>query len=346
MPNYGMPGVAITNRGSQMVGFVAFGVAVLVTAVWLGYNHFREDDHMHVAVLTETIGAGIGAGTTVALNGVKVGSVTSVDSEQHGTQRITLALDRSRLFGLTDRLTVDYAPANLFGISEVELKPAPGGSTLVDGTEIDLTGTRGNRVTDATMGALMRSLTQTTDKVLTPQFTDLITEAGTNLEAFTPMLEAIVSLTRTIADTQRFPSSFLIEQYASAVAGFAPMGGGVLDFIEYLDRLEILRTQPELFDSTVNMLVHQLLPEVTTLGYTLQQHFAGYADVLTPLLAASAQSVPTPAVSSAQLRELLSRLDRSFTDTPEGPMLDLELTLRGVPAVAVPLLGLTPGGVR
>lgn len=329
MPNYGMPGVAMTPRVSRTLGFVALGVVVLVAAAWISYSHLREDDYLRVAVLTETIGAGTGAGTGVALNGVTVGSVTSIESTQRGTQRITLALDRSRLFGLTDRLTVDYAPANLFGISEVELKPATGGSRLVDGAVIDLTGTNGSRVTDATMGALMHALTETTGTVLTPEFTDLITEVGTDLEAFTPILEAMVSMTRSIADTQRYPSSYLIQQYASAFAGLAPMGGGVLDFVEYLDRLEILRTEPELFDSTVNMLVHQLLPEVTGLGYTAQRQLSGYADMLTPILAASAQAVPTPRLSSAQLRELLSRLGRSFTDSPDGPVLDLALTAVG-----------------
>lgn len=345
-----MPGVAIEQGRSRRLGVAALVVVAVVASGWAGYNDARGDDRMQVVLLTAQIGDGIVTGTGVALDGVTVGSIASIESASRGTQLITLELDRAALPGLTDTFDVDYAPSNMFGVSEVELKRGTGGSPLTDGTVIDLIGEHAGKVADATMGSLMRSLSQTSNDVLTAQFSDVLTKVGADLSAFTPILEAIVMLSRSIADTQRYPSSFLLEQYASALTGLVPMASGVIDFVDSINRLEILRTNPQLFDATVQMLVHQLLPAVTGLGSTAQRYFEGYTTMLTPLLNVTAQMVPTPALSGAQIRELLDRLDRSLTDTPEGPMLNAAITLRGVPGLAVPLLGLaaTPnhGGGR
>lgn len=345
-----MPGVAVDERRSRILGLAALTLVVVVASSLVGYNNARGDTRLRVVLHTEQIGDGIIAGTSVALDGVTVGSIEQIESASRGTQLITLQLDRAALPGLTDRFGVDYAPSNMFGISEIELERGTGGSPLTDGAVIDLIGEHAGKVADATMGSLMRSLSQTSNDVLTSQFSDVLTKVGSDLVAFTPILEAIVMLSRSIADTQRYPSSFLLEQYASAMTGLVPMASGVIDFVDSINRLEILRTNPQLFDATVQMLVHQLLPAVTGLGSTTQRYFDGYTTMLTPLLNLTAQMVPTPALSGAQIRELLDRVDRSLTDTPDGPMLNVAVTLRGVPGLAVPLLGLAatpnPGGGR
>jgi hypothetical protein len=120
------------------------------------------------------------------------------------------------------------------------------------------------------------------------------------------------------------------------------MIGGTISLLYSVDQIPVLRNQREKFDKTISVVVNQLFPAVATLGFTLQRNFTGYTDMLTPLLGAMAQTVPTPQLSSAQLREIVSRMDKSFTDTPDGPALNLALTLRGVPALSVPLLGALP----
>ncbi|MGY2060590.1 MlaD family protein, partial [Nocardia gipuzkoensis] len=169
MPKYGMPGVAVDKQRSRFVGLVAIGVIVAVVAAVALYRELRTDDGLHIALHTEQIGDGVLAGTPVRVDGVQVGTVTDIEPDERGTQRISLRLDRSQLHGIDNSLQVDYAPANLFGISEIELRRGAGGSALRDDTVIDLTGSRADAIFDATMGSMLRTLSQTGDSVLTPQ---------------------------------------------------------------------------------------------------------------------------------------------------------------------------------
>ncbi|MEU6827174.1 MlaD family protein [Nocardia beijingensis] len=339
MPTYGLPGTAITAKSARRTGALACAVAVVVAAVWVGHHAVRVDARMAVTLRTERIGDGVVAGAQVRLDGVGVGEVTGISSVGGGRQQITLRLDGSQLTGLTDALVVDYAPSNLFGISEIELRRGQGGAPLREGATIDLTGAAASRVSDVTMGTLIRSLGQATDHVLTPELTGVLTGLATDAKAFTPVLEAIVMLGRAVADTQRYDPSFLIGQYASTLYGTADLAGATVDLLDHINNIEVLRTDQPLFDAGVTLLTDDLFPALTRLGHVGQRHYTGYSDMLTPLLSVTAQMVPTPQKSTAELRTILERIDNSFVDTPEGPVLQLELVLRGFPVLSSPLLG-------
>ncbi|WP_157535226.1 mammalian cell entry protein [Nocardia inohanensis] len=319
------------------MGSAVLALVVAVAVGGAGYRAARADDRMEVVLRTQHIGDGVLAGTTVRLDGVAVGEVADIASAGGGQQRITMRLDASQLPGLTDSLLVDYAPANLFGIGEVELRRGTGGVPLRAGANIDLTGA--GRVTDATMGALIRSLGQTTNQVLTPRLTEVLTQFATDAKAFAPILEAIVMLGRAVADTQRYDPSYLIAQYAATLRGAAEFSGATVDLLDRINNIEILRNDQQLFDTGIDLVANKFFPAITGIGKVGAKHYTGYADMLTPLLDVTAQMVPAPQRSSAELRELLARIDRSFVDTPDGPVLQLEVALRGAPAVAVPLLG-------
>ncbi|WP_040807911.1 MlaD family protein [Nocardia concava] len=347
MPVFGLPGAAITEKTARRTGLLALVAAVAMAAAWTGVQSARVDDRMRVTLRTEQIGDGIVTGARVRLDGVNIGEVTGIDSAGDGQQRITLRLDKSQLSGLTDTLALDYAPSNLFGISEVELRRGQGGVVLRDGENVDLTGASAARVTNATLGTLIRSLGQTTDQVLTPRLAELLTTLATDAKAFTPILEAIVMLGRVVAETQRYDPSFLIGRYASTLHGTADFAGATVDLLDHINNIEVLRTDQPLFDSGVALLAEQMFPAITNLGYTGERYYTGYADMLTPLLNVTAQMVPTPQRSSAELRTLLERIDNAFVDTPDGPVLRLELTLRGFPVLAAPLFGTaSAGGAR
>ncbi|WP_369690379.1 MlaD family protein, partial [Nocardia miyunensis] len=82
--------------------------------------HSPPTDEIHIALITNRIGEGITHGTDVRLDGVRIGTVDSVAIATPGHQRIELNLLHSQLFGLTNTLTVDYAPGNLFGITALQ----------------------------------------------------------------------------------------------------------------------------------------------------------------------------------------------------------------------------------
>ncbi|MGW6425120.1 MlaD family protein [Nocardia sp. NPDC055053] len=291
---------------------------------------------------TERIGDGVSDGTRVRVRGVDIGEVEAIDALGGDRQRVTLALDRTGLHGLDDSLAVDYVPANTFGISVIELRYGPGGAPLTEDGTIDLTGRNAGRVDDATMGYLIRSLTQTATQVLTPRFAEILREVATDLRAFTPILQMIVVTAQNIAETQKHAPSFLIQQYSSTLAGAAPMIDGTIALLDRINKIEVLRTDQPLFDAGVAMIVNDLWPALSSLGASMNQNLGDYADMLTPLLSAIAQTVPTPQRSGAQLAELLDRLDRDFTDAQGNPAMNLRIILSGVPAVAGPLLGPAP----
>lgn len=104
------------------VGAVALALIVAVAIGWTVYSSAKTEAGLAISLRTEQIGDGVLVGTDVRVNGVIVGRVTDITPDAHGTQRIDMRLDDSRLFGIDDSMLVDYAPANLFGISEIDLR--------------------------------------------------------------------------------------------------------------------------------------------------------------------------------------------------------------------------------
>ncbi|WP_433733361.1 MlaD family protein [Nocardia sp. CA-129566] len=339
MPNYGLPGVSMGRRGSRARGAAALVLAVAVTLAWTGYQHRPDGERMRVQLRTEQIGEGIIEGTSVRLDGVDIGTITDIASIGGGRQLITLDLDKAQTSGLTENLAVDYAPENLFGISAVTLKRADGGAPLRAGSVVDLAGANANRVNDATMGRLLRALTETSTEVFTPQFADVLRTFSGDLQAFTPILEAVIMLSRTVAETQRYPSSFLIDQYASFSDGLGTFTSATFKLLKSVLDIEVLQHDRAKYDASVTMVTDQAFPAIGSIGDIARQHFSGYIEMFAPLVAAVAATVPNPGQSHAELTELIQRLDRIFADTPSGPTINAAITLRGVPGIAVPLLG-------
>lgn len=349
MPNYSIPGVSIDRRASRVLGVVVVVIVVAAYVAWNAYNHRAIPDRLRIQLRTEQIGEGIVPGASVRLDGVAVGKITDVMAVEQGRQVLTLELDGSQTAGLTDSFTVDYAPENLFGISTVALRAAPGGAPLHDGQVIDLAG----KVADVTMGALLRSLTETSTEVLTPKLSELISQFDTDLRAFTPMLEAVITTSRVIADTQRYPSSYLIAQYGSFLGGFGAFTSSTFVLTSALLDIEIFQTERERYNASVGVIRNGVLLGAAGTFRALYTALGGFLNPLTPIIEALNSTLPDPATAQAQLTELLARLDRIFAETPDGPMVNLEVTLRGVPAIGVPLLGLPaftaltqPEGVR
>ncbi|GAB2551278.1 MlaD family protein [Nocardia heshunensis] len=335
MPNYSIPGVAVSRTRARLLGVVVVALIAALVVAWYAYSHAPVADRVRIQLRTSEIGDGIVAGTTVRLDGVPVGRITAVQPVDQGRQLLSLDLDRTQTLELTDTLSVDYAPENLFGISAVTVHPGTGGLPLRAGMVIDL----GGRVDDVTMGALLRSLTDTSTQVLTPKLTELLTQFSSDLRAFAPMLRAVVTLARTVSDTQRYPSSFLIDQYGSFLRGFGDFSSATFKLFDSIMNIEVFVNDRAKYDASVNMIANQTFPAVGALADTLGTYFGSAADMFAPLLSAMAAMVPDPAAAQANLSELIDRLDRMFAAGPDGSAINVAVTLRGVPGVAIPLLG-------
>ncbi len=339
-----MPGVAVDRGRAMKVGAIAVAVVLAVTAVWYGLRTVRSEEGIRISLHTEQIGDGVLEGTQVRMNGVLVGKVVEIDPAERGTQRITLQLDDSRLFGLDDSMLVDYAPQNLFGISELELRHGSGGAPLRTGALIDLTGKNSDAVYDATMGSLLRSVSTVGGSVLTPQMASAIAQAAADVEAFTPLAQALITAARTVADNQKMPPSELLGALGPAFEGGGQFAGAAVEVVDVIRSIQRLQQDRPAYDEGVDLVVNKLLPTLSeTLGQAGTQ-LSGTTDVLAGILAVLAQMVPAPQQTASDLTELLQRLRSAMPDTGNGPVLNVEVDLRGVPAVAVPLLG--AGGGR
>ncbi|MEV0251533.1 mammalian cell entry protein [Nocardia sp. NPDC050712] len=339
MPNYTIPGVTMSRRGARTLGALALVAAAVAALTWRAGLDDRPDDLLRLHLRTEQIGQGVLPGTRVRLDGMLVGSVAEIEPVGQGQQLITLDLDRGQTASLTDTLSVDYAPENLFGVSAVTLRAATGGAPLRDGALVDLSGLNASKVNDVTMGELLRALTETSTDVLTPRLSELIHQFSGQLRSFTPLFEAILTLSTAVADTQRYPSDYLLDQYAAFFTGVGDFTGSTFRLVSDILNIEIfLRDRPR-YDATIAMVTGGAFPAIGRVGAVAQHYLDGYTTALTPVVAALAATVPDPRRSKAEMDELITRLHAMFVQTPDGPALSVAVTLRGMPGLAVPLLG-------
>ncbi|WP_405134829.1 MlaD family protein [Nocardia sp. NBC_01388] len=325
MPNYAIPGVRIGRWRSRFLGALVVLMVVLAVPVWTLLDSRATGPRLRIQLRTEQIGEGIAPGTPVRFDGVAIGRISEVRPADTGRQLLTLDLDPAQIGGLTDSLTVDYAPENLFGISTVAVHTAPGGTALRAGQVIDLA----NRVNDVTMSALLRSLTQTSTEVLTPKLIQLLTQVDTDLRAFTPVLRAVVELSRTVADTQQYATSYLLSRYAGFFNGLGGFTSATFKLVKAIMDIEIFRNDRDRYDASIEVMRQGVLQGLGTTFDAVYQQFGGFTDPLAPVVQALADTVPDPATSHAQLTETIDRLGRIFADTPDGPALRVAVTLLG-----------------
>ncbi len=334
LPNYGIPGVAIDRRRSLVTGAVVVTVAVVLALAATGYRATRAEQGLRIVVRTSHIGDGIVAGTQVRLDGVRVGRVTGIAPAGRGTQDIAVRLDSERPPGLDSSLRVDYATGNLFGISEIQLRRGPGGPPLRPGTVLNLTAT--DATYDATMGNLLRSVAQVEDSVLTPQLATLLATLAADTRAFTPFLESVITLARTVTEVQQVPLSLILGRFGTTLDGGGDFVDSIIDLLDRVYRIETLRHDRDRIDGGIAMVVDQLLPGVARDLRYAETGFAGYTALAIPILDLVAQAVPDSRRSGAELRELIDRVAAAMPDTPEGPVLQAEVDLRNIPVLANP----------
>lgn len=339
MPEFGLPGVAADRRAARRVGGLIIVLIAVVALVVLSYRALRPAEGLRIALHTEQIGDGVSAGTSVRLDGVQVGTVAAITPDDRGTQRITLQLDQSRLHGIDDSLRVDYAPANLFGISELELRRGTGGSPLRDNAVIELTGARAGNVYDATMGSILRSLSQVGATVLTPQLATVVAQVANDFQSFTPLLQALITVARTIADNQTMNPSELMGKLGPAFDGGGQFAGAAIQVLDQVHDIRIVQTDKNRYDIGVAALTGSILPGLATTVTVAGEQFADTTDMLAPMLRMLAQMVPRPQQTGTDLRALLANLRAALADSPDGPVLNLEVELQSMPGLAVPLLG-------
>jgi hypothetical protein len=181
------------------------GLAVLAVFYARASHAGAPKDSLSFAIETPYVGQGVAKGTPVIMHGVKVGEVTDILSLPGGHVRLDATLQKRPVAGLTDAMGIDFRPSNYFGVTGINVFPAGGGQPLKNGTELKIT-PKGNFA----LQALLYRLGELTHDVLSQRLISVVDRATRYVDALTPLLETMITVSTTVTNVQTVSSQRLL----------------------------------------------------------------------------------------------------------------------------------------
>jgi hypothetical protein len=196
-------------------------VVVLLVAVAIALNFalhpFSPKTRGLISLVIQApyVGQGVAPGTPVILHGVKIGEVGSVSSIAGGGVRLQTDLQARSTRGLTDTMGIDYRPSNYFGVTGVNVIPAPGGQPLQSGMQINLQ-PKGN----FTLQALIYRFGELSNGVFDQRLIRVIDRATRYADGLTPLLETALVVANSVAKIQTVRSEQLLRNATGVSVAF------------------------------------------------------------------------------------------------------------------------------
>lgn len=334
-----MPGFSPTHAQLRRRG-VAFTLcmALIGLVVW-GVQALRPQDVFTVTLRTPTVAAGISEGAKVRIQGVEVGTVSAIRALGNAQQGVTLRIDGPQGRSLTNNVEAAFSAGNLFGVSEVILTPHDGGGALQNGAEFAPT----RRITDNTVSNMITTLGDVNDDALRPHMSQVLLNVDASSKAMLPLLTALGSVAQAVQDTQRlstaetFPTVVAALKAADPALGamvpafqsaldFAPLHNG--DSKRVIAMLDAINNKRTGFAAGLEAI---LTPEAIE---GLKTASPMLVSLLQPILAAFPNGSATGV--GIQLGQLMDNVRKAMPNTPNGPVLNLRLSV-DYPAVAAVL---------
>lgn len=323
-----VPGMTVEPTTLVRRGLITVLTLALVAALaWAG-TALLAPPPWQLTLLTRGVAPGVGPGTVVQMNGVTIGAVTDVRARRSGRLGLVMDIDRDWSGRLTDGLTVDFAPHNLFGIGSVQLTPAAGGAALADGAEY----LPPRAPEDSTMSGLLRALADIESTALRPHMSELLRQSDTVTKGMLPLIGALGQLAQADAETKTVPTSQSLPQLAATLAAVAPMVDDVLAGVRTLWEWTGPETPgyPAAQTATIAALRDVTGPDLAGLLARLRP----LEPVLTPvvdLMSRTVDSFPEATANGRQVSDLIETLRRAIHDTPDGKVLDVAVQVRAIP---------------
>ncbi|MCS3779566.1 MlaD family protein [Tsukamurella ocularis] len=335
-----VPGFSPTHAQLRRRG-VAFSLclALIAFAVW-GVQALRPQDVFTLTLRTPTVAAGIVEGAKVRIQGLDVGSVSGIRSLGNAQQGVTLRLDGPQGRSLTNNVEAAFSAGNLFGVSEVILTPHEGGGALRDGAELAPT----RPITDNTVSNMIATLGDVNNDALRPYMGQVLLNFDASSKAMLPLLTALGSVAQTMQDTQRLSTAETFPTVVAALKAADPALGAMIPaFQSALDHTPLHNGDSK---KTIAILDDGINDERAGLIAGLQAILTPQAvdglktaspmllSLLQPILAA----FPNGSAGGVgiQLSQLLDNVRKAMPNTPNGPVLNLRLSV-DYPAVAAAL---------
>ncbi len=332
MPGFSPSPAQLRRRG------VAFSLclALIALATW-GVYSLRPQDVFTLTLRTPTVAAGIIEGAKVRIQGLDVGSVSEIRALGNAQQGVTLRIDGPQGRSLTNNVEAAFSAGNLFGVSEVILTPHEGGGALQNGAELAPT----RRITDNTVSNMIMTLGDVNDDALRPHMSQVLLNFDASSKAMLPLLTALGSVAQTMQDTQRLSTAETFPTVVAALKAADPALGAMIPaFQSALDHKPLHNGDSK---KTIAILDDGINDERTGLiaglqGILTPQALEGLktaspmlVSLLQPILAAFPNGSATGV--GIQLSQLMDNVRKAMPNTPNGPVLNLRLSV-DYPAVA------------
>lgn len=337
------PGPVLLRRGLAAV----LAVILAATAFW-AIRLIVTTPPKALTLVVRNVAPGVGPGTAVEMDGLRVGEVTDIVDRGAGRLGVAMRFNGAADDLVTDTVRVAFAPGNTFGISVVALTPGRGGRPLESGASWEPVSTPD----DATMASLLRSLSTVERESLRPHMGQLIAQMDTTTRQFLPFLGAVGAIAEANADTQRIPTAETLPTIAATLGALDDSTKRLLPGLRTLWSWTGPDTPgyPERQTATIDTLAKDFSPALAAL--LRPANVAALNEVLVPVRELSTRAVasfPDAARNGRQIEELIERIRRSMPDNGSGPVLNLDVTLQRLPAIAsmlppAPQFSVTPPG--
>lgn len=340
MPAFATPGMTDNRATFARRALWTLVMAVVATVVVVVVVRSIPDDTTIVRIHTDDVAGGIATGTAVLLNGAQVGSVTDVEAQDSGGGNVvTVEFDSSsdpRL--LTTAMKVRFAPRNLFGISAVDLQAAEGGRTLSNDSDFFP-----DDVDDVTLSTLLRTLSDINNQAFRPHVSAILDQAAQATMGIAPILGVLGRLGTSLSNTQKFPPRETFPRFAALVSEFGDAIAEVLPALSYLvawpspQEPGYSSRQSRALGFAGDTVVGGDLTEL--LGPDELARLNPVAPTLVEILERVQATFPDARSNGLQLESLIDRIRAAMPDGPNGPVLNVDVVLRGMPSVAQALRG-------
>lgn len=326
-----VPGMSVDRSVLRRRGLITVAVIlVLVLVGWLVKAMWPKDE-FSFTLRSSTVAAGIVDGAPVRIQGVQVGKVSGVSGLGNGQQGVTLTMKSADGKSLTNNLEAAYSAGNLFGVSEVILTPHDGGGALQSGAQITPT----KAITDNTVSNMIATIGDVNSDAFRPHMSEILLNFDTSSKAMLPLFTALGSVAQAVQDTQRlstaqtFPivAQTLVNADAAATALFPALktlyNYGPVHDKAWVDRgrktLDALTNERD----SLTAALQKILSPAALKG--LETATPMLVNLMQPLLNAFPNGSATGI--GIQLGQLLDNLRKAMPNTPNGPVLNLRLSV-------------------
>lgn len=336
-------------RTLTIVGLAVVAISAAV-AVLFAVDPFsgRARGTIDIAIDTPFIVQGVVAGTAVMMHGVQIGTVTAVSSSPEGGAHLDASLTQSAVAGLTDAMSIDFRPANYFGVTGINVTPGDGGNALRNGARFSTVPTGDN-----TLQTLLTRLGKLSTDVVTSQLIAVIDRATRYSDELLPFIEASLTAANTLAEVQNTPTAHLLNNTTGVLVAFPSVLDQMTNLGDEISHANGNWLHQGIGDLTEDQWVNEQLPtfelSATKLFGSVGTLEGAHVRELLPLVngvKSLTDVVPTlvrPQGFAQMMVELRTRFEQMYGGTPDQPALPVRIILDELPGIAAPL-GIPGGG--